>query len=92
MYLSVCLLLTLAVVIAARGAGRYKRPSRASFRRGGMAVDDTTLEDLRRRLNDIGYLTPERSKGIWEAFNAFEAAPGSRMITPGVLEILARRK
>jgi SAM-dependent methyltransferase len=46
----------------------------------------------RRRLNDIGYLAPERSKGIWEAFNAFEAAPGSRMITPGVLEILARRK
>ena len=46
----------------------------------------------RRRLNDIGYLTPQRSEGIWEAFNAFEAAPGSRMITPGVLEILARRK
>jgi SAM-dependent methyltransferase len=52
----------------------------------------TFIDVGRRRLTEIGYLTPQRSEGIWEAFNAFEAAPGSRMITPGVLEILARRK
>jgi len=51
----------------------------------------TFIEVGRRRLIDIGYLTPERSERIWEAFKAFEAAPGSRMITPGVLEIVARR-
>jgi SAM-dependent methyltransferase len=45
----------------------------------------------RRRLTEIGHLTPERSERIWEAFQAFEAAPGSRMVTPGVLEIVARR-
>lgn len=51
----------------------------------------TFIDVGRRRLTDIGYLTPERSERIWEASKAFEAAPGSRIITPGVLEIVARR-
>jgi hypothetical protein len=45
----------------------------------------------RQRLTDLGYLEPSRSERIWEAFNAFEVAPRSRMFTPGVLEIIARR-
>jgi hypothetical protein len=45
----------------------------------------------RRRLTGLGYLTPGRAEKIWEAFTAFEAAPRSRMFTPGVLEIIAQR-
>jgi hypothetical protein len=51
----------------------------------------TFIEVERPRLTDLGYLAPEQSERIWEGFKAFEAAPGSRMITPGVLEIMARR-
>lgn len=33
----------------------------------------------------------KRADQIWRAFEVFEATPGARMITPGVLEIIARR-
>jgi SAM-dependent methyltransferase len=46
----------------------------------------------RRRLVDLGYLSPSRSESIWQAFAAFQDRPGSRMITPGVLEVVAARR
>ena len=45
----------------------------------------------RQRLVDMGYLEPCRARIIWQAFNEFEAVAGSRMITPALLEIIARR-
>lgn len=45
----------------------------------------------RRRLVALGYLTAGDAVLIWEAFTEFEDAPASRMITPGVLEIVAAR-
>lgn len=50
----------------------------------------TFIEVGRLRLREIGYLSNERCERIWEAFTAFEAEAGSRMFTPGVLEIIAR--
>jgi SAM-dependent methyltransferase len=47
------------------------------------------VEVGRQRLVDLGYLSLARSEGIWRAFTAFQAAPSARMITPGVLEIVA---
>lgn len=52
----------------------------------------TFLEVGRRRLVDLGYLSPSRSESIWRAFLALQATPGARMITPGVLEIVAARR
>ena len=46
----------------------------------------------RERLVELGYLTQEQSDSIWQAFQAFEAAPGARMITPAVLEIIAVKR
>jgi SAM-dependent methyltransferase len=46
----------------------------------------------RRRLVDLGYLSPSRSESIWQSFLAFQATPGARMITPGVLELVAARR
>jgi SAM-dependent methyltransferase len=46
----------------------------------------------RRRLVDLGYLSPSRSESIWQAFAAFQATPGARLITPGVLEMVAARR
>jgi len=45
----------------------------------------------RRRLVDLGYLSPSRSEAIWQAFTTLQATPGARMISPGVLEIVAAR-
>ena len=45
----------------------------------------------RQRLVDLGYLTAGRAGSIWNAFTAFEASEGARMISPGVLEIVAAR-
>ena len=45
----------------------------------------------RHRLCELGYLTPGRSERIGEALAALECAPGSRMFTPGVLQIVASR-
>jgi hypothetical protein len=45
----------------------------------------------RRRLVDLGYLSPSRSEAIWRAFTNLQATPGARMISPAVLEIVAAR-
>jgi SAM-dependent methyltransferase len=52
----------------------------------------TFVEVGRRRLVDLGYLSPSRSESIWQAFTTLQSAPGARMITPGVLEITAARR
>ena len=43
----------------------------------------------RPRLMEMGYLSGSVSARIWEAFSALESARGT-MITPGVMEIIAR--
>lgn len=43
------------------------------------------------RLVQLGYFTPERAETIGDAFRSAAAAPAVRMITPGVLEIIAQR-
>jgi SAM-dependent methyltransferase len=50
------------------------------------------VEIGRARLVDLGYLTAARAESIWQAFTASEATRGTRMITPGVLEIVAVRR
>lgn len=52
----------------------------------------TFVEVGRRRLVDLGYLSPSRAESIWQAFTTLQASPGARMITPGVLEIVAARR
>ena len=52
----------------------------------------TFLEVGRRRLVDLRYLSPSRAESIWQAFLTLQATPGARMITPGVLEIVAERR
>jgi SAM-dependent methyltransferase len=52
----------------------------------------TFVEGGRRRLVDLGYLSPSRAESIWPAFTNLQATPGARMITPGVLEIVAARR
>ena len=51
----------------------------------------TFIEVGRQRLVELGYLQGTRSEKIWGAFTAFESAPQNRMVTPGVLEVIARR-
>lgn len=51
----------------------------------------TFIQVGRQRLTELGYLTSSDAERIWGAFEAFEATPGSRMFTPGVLEIIAGR-
>ena len=50
------------------------------------------IEVGRRRLVDLGYLSTPQAESIWQAFTAIEAMPGARMISPGVLEIVAVRR
>lgn len=52
----------------------------------------TFVKGGRRRLVDLGYLSPSRAESIWQAFTNLQATPGARMITPGVLEIVAARR
>jgi SAM-dependent methyltransferase len=52
----------------------------------------TFVEVGRSRLVDLGYLSPSRAESIWQAFTNLQATPGARMITPGVLEIVAARR
>jgi SAM-dependent methyltransferase len=52
----------------------------------------TFVEVGRRRLVDLGYLSASRSELIWQAFVDLQTLPGARMITPGVLEIVAVRR
>ena len=49
------------------------------------------VEVGRQRLVDLGYLSAGEADSIWRAFIAVEAAPGARMISPSVLEIIAQR-
>lgn len=51
----------------------------------------TFIEIGRRRLVELEYLTPDRAESIWRVFTDLEAAPGTWMMTPGVLEVIARR-
>ena len=46
----------------------------------------------RQRLVDLGYMNAARAEAIWQAFRKIENAGGIRMITPGVLEIIAVRR
>lgn len=50
------------------------------------------IEVGRRRLVELECLTPERAESIWRGFSQLEATPGTRMMTPGVLQIVATRK
>ena len=50
------------------------------------------VEVGRKRLVDLGYLSASRAESIWEAFVALQATPGARLISPGVLEIVAARR
>ena len=52
----------------------------------------TFLEVGRQRLVDLGYLSASRAVSMWDAFSRFESTPGSRMITPALLEIVAARR
>ena len=45
-----------------------------------------------RRLVDLGQLTPERGRAVTEAFARAEASPGTLVITPLVVEIIATKK
>ena len=45
----------------------------------------------RQRLIDLGYMSAEDAEAVWNAFVAMEAAPGTRLITPAVLEIVAAK-
>lgn len=46
----------------------------------------------RRRLVDLGYLAEAQAEEIWQAFQGVEAISGTRMITPAVMEIVARKR
>jgi len=49
-----------------------------------------SFRDLHRpRLVEMGYLSGSDSARIWEGFSALESARGT-MITPGVMEVIAR--
>lgn len=52
----------------------------------------TFFEIGRQRLVDLGYMNAARAEAIWQAFTKIENAAGIRMITPGVLEIIAVRR
>ena len=52
----------------------------------------TFVEVGRRRLVDLGYISASRSESIWRAFLALASHSGARMVTPGVLEIVAVRR
>jgi len=43
------------------------------------------------RLTELGYLTADRAEEIRQMFRRLESDPEARMVTPGVLEILATR-
>jgi SAM-dependent methyltransferase len=43
------------------------------------------------RLADLGHFTPERADQIKKLFRRAEASPDTRMITPSVVEIIARK-
>lgn len=45
-----------------------------------------------RRMVDLGHLTEDRARAIADAFTKREAQPGTLMITPGVLEIIAVKR
>ena len=51
----------------------------------------TFIEIGRRRLVELEYLTLDRAESIWQVFTDLEAAPGTWMMTPGVLEVIAKR-
>ena len=52
----------------------------------------TFIEVGRRRLVEMEYLTPSRAEAIWQVFTELEATPGTWMMTPGVLEVIAARR
>ena len=45
-----------------------------------------------RRLVELGRMDAQRAKVVTEGFAAAEAAPGTLMVTPAVLEIIAVRR
>ena len=51
----------------------------------------TFIKAGRERLVDLGCISCADADRIWRAFTSFEAAPGSRMFTPAMLEIVAKR-
>lgn len=45
-----------------------------------------------RRLVDLGVISAARADAILRAFEDFQSSPGARIITPAVLEIVAKRR
>ena len=45
-----------------------------------------------KRLLDLGFLTPEKASLVAEAFRRASANPDARLVTPGLLEIIATAK
>jgi SAM-dependent methyltransferase len=50
------------------------------------------MESGRRRLVELGRLSEARAREMARAFQQLEADPGTRMFTPGVVEIVANRR
>lgn len=51
----------------------------------------TFVEVGLRRLVELGDVSEERARAITQAFATGEATPGTRMVTPAVIEIIAVR-
>ena len=51
----------------------------------------TFVEIGRQRMVELGAMSESQAEEIWRAFLGIEATPGTRMITPAVLEIVAVR-
>jgi hypothetical protein len=49
------------------------------------------IQTGRQRLVDLGYLTDERAIAIWDTFKRLETTAATLMVTPGVIEVIARR-
>ena len=52
----------------------------------------TFLRIGRDRLVELGFLTKAQAEELQRAFSSFQQEPGARLITPGVLEVVARRR
>jgi hypothetical protein len=45
-----------------------------------------------QRLVALGDVTPERAAAMMRAWQALDTRPGARLVTPSVLELIARRR
>jgi hypothetical protein len=49
------------------------------------------IESGLARLSSLGLMDPARAAAIWSAFLAREQAPHTRMVTPALLETIAKK-